>query len=88
MQNPTYLSISEISYLTGLSPSQVAGVIRGTKGQYEPEYSLLQLGIIVSERALTLRGRPQKTYKFTCNNKTLLDYIERTLSRYHRASEQ
>jgi len=87
MRGGASLSVSEISQRTGLSPSQIIGVLRGVKGQYEPEYSLLRLQL-VSETISTVSGsRPQKTYKFACKNPILLNYIEGVLARYLKAGE-
>lgn len=72
------LSISEIGRHAGLSPSEVAGVIRGVKGQYEPQYSLLRLQLVSESISKVAGSRQQKTYKFICKNPILLNYIERS----------
>jgi len=86
MRSGAWLTISEISHKTNLGPSQVIGVIRGAPGQYEKQYSLLQLGLL-SEALSKTSGRQQKTYKFNFKNPVLLRYVEETLERYRKAGE-
>lgn len=88
MGSGTWVSISEIGRESGLSPSQVVGAIRGSKGQYDPELSLMRLRL-VSETISKIPGRrQQKTYMFNGKNQILLDHIERVLARYRKSGER
>jgi predicted transcriptional regulator with HTH domain len=84
----TSMPISEIARKCNSSPNQVAGAIRGTKGQYKPELSLLRLGL-VSETVSKIPGtREHKTYRFNVKSQALLDIIERVLARYRTEGEE
>lgn len=87
MRSGTGLSISEIGRDSGLSPGQVVGAIRGVKGQYEPQLSLMRLQIVSETISKTPGQRQQKTYKFNVKNQDLLDSIDKVLTRYRRAGE-
>jgi len=80
------LSVSEICRKTRLHPSEVIGVIRGRPGSYELQYSLLRLHLVVEVTA-KVGPRGQKTYKFTCKDPILLEYIQDTLKRYRETGE-
>lgn len=81
------MSISEIARECGFSPSQVAGAIRGAKGQYDPALSLLQLHLVAESITKIPGERRQKRYKFDVKNQALVANIEKVLARYRKAGE-
>ncbi len=87
MKSGAWLSVSEISHESGLGLGEVIGAIRGVKGQYAPEYSLLRLQLVSETVSKAPGERQQKTYKFTCKDPALLKYVERILARYRRGGE-
>lgn len=85
MKHEDGLPISEIARQSGLSPTQVVGALRGIKGSYDPEYSLLKLHLVKERESRNPGKRRQKIYEF--NSKNLVSSIERVMERYRQAGE-
>jgi predicted transcriptional regulator with HTH domain len=88
MRRGAWLSISEIAHQTGLSPTQVSGALRGIRGQYDPKYSLLRLGIVSVSDPKPSDTRHWKSYEFSCKDRVVLEVTERILHRYQSHGEQ
>jgi len=80
-------TLSEICRGTGKSTNQVLGAVRGTVGEYEPKYSLLNLRIVQKKEIVTSSRRKQKLYKLADMNEETLKLIESILDKYKKEGE-
>lgn len=82
----SWLAQAEVSSIVKLPLGQVSGVIRGSRGRYNPELSLLSLGLI--EQRETGSGKTKRrAYRFSAQNQSTLDMIDHILKRYQVEEE-
>jgi hypothetical protein len=72
---------------TGKSTNQIIDALRGTAGEYEPKYSLLNLRIVQQKGIETSSGRKQKLYKLAGMDEETLELIESILEKYKKEGE-
>jgi len=82
-----WVPLSEICRGTGKSTNQVIGAVRGTVGEYEPKYSLLNLRIVQQKEIATSSRRNQKLYKLADMNEETFKLIESILDKYKKEGE-
>ena len=76
-----WLAQAEVSNIAKLPLGQVSGVIRGSRRRYNPELSLLSLGLI-EQREVETGKRKRRLYRFNVKNRITLDAIDNILKRY------
>jgi predicted transcriptional regulator with HTH domain len=87
IRNPgVWRAQSEVCHGTGKSTNQVIGALRGTKGAYEPKYSLLNLRIIQQKQIVTSSGK-KKLYKLADMTEETLELMKSILEKYRREGE-
>ncbi|MGH2638940.1 MAG: archaellum operon transcriptional activator EarA family protein [Rhabdochlamydiaceae bacterium] len=75
------VAISEISRFTNLTMTQVIGALHGIRGQYEPQLSLIHLGLVkMSEQQIG--QRKVKLYSFSVDNHDFTNVIRQELEKY------
>lgn len=82
-----WLSQAEVSSTAKLPLSQVSGVLRGFRGRYNPDLSLLTLGLIEEKQIQISTRRKQKLYKFNVKSQLILDLIDDILKRHEFEGE-
>jgi len=78
-----WLSLVEVCSIARLPLSQGSGAIRGFRGRYNPDLSLLSLGLIEEKEVKVSPKRSRKLYKFNVKNQSTLDLIDHVLEMHH-----
>jgi predicted transcriptional regulator with HTH domain len=84
----TMFSLSEISRDANLANNEVIGALRGVKGEYTPELSLLSLGLVKEVMLKVSESRSRRVYILNDEREIPLEQIEHILRRYRRVGEE
>ena len=76
-----WLTQREVCTLARLPLSQVLGVMRGSQGRYNPDLSLINLGLIEEKEVQVSAKRNRKLYKFSVKSQSTLESIDHILKR-------
>jgi predicted transcriptional regulator with HTH domain len=83
----TLFSLSEICRETRLSMNEVIGAIRGIKGQYSPELSLMSLDLVYERKTGPADKRQRKVYGFNKKRNFSPERLDRILRGYRLLGE-
>ena len=82
-----WLAQADVCSIARLPLGQVLGVIRGSPGRYNPDLSLLTLGLIEEKEVQVSAKRSRKLYKLNGKNQLALDLIDHIL-KWHQVEEE